>query len=102
MNTPTTHPRTFNPLATLGTLLIAAAAVVLLVPLAVPAGSAQAEVQGFVLQLLGTATLLGVAFFALVSAGDEAQRVQAAAPKPAACSATRAAAQPAGTAGAAA
>jgi hypothetical protein len=97
MTTPTAT-RVFNPLSVLGTLLIAAAAVVLLVPLAVPAGSAQAELRGFVLQLLGTATLLGFAFFALVSAGDKRHQAQPVATK----AAPRTAAQPAGAVGAAA
>jgi hypothetical protein len=102
MTTPTTTSRSFNTLTALGTSLIVAAAVVLLVPLAVPAGNAQAELQGFVLQLLGTVTLLGLAFTALVSAGDEAQRAHAVAPKTTTCAADRASMQPAGTAGAAA
>lgn len=101
MTTPTAT-RVFNLRGVLATLLIAAAAVVLLVPLAVPAGSAQDELQGFVLQLLGTVTLLGSAFFALVSAGDKTHRTQLNAPKSTACSAVRTAVQPAGAAGAAA
>ena len=88
MTTRTTL-RVFNPLGVLGTLLVAAAAVVLLVPLAVPAGTAQAELQGFVLQLLGTVTLLGFAFFALVSASERTHRPPAAVPTAIACGAAR-------------
>ena len=101
--TTSTHLRVFNPLGVLGTLLAVAAAMVLLVPLAVPAGSVQAELQGFVLQLLGTVTLLGLAFFALVSASERTHRSPAAAPTATPCGAARTMAhEPTGVAGAAA
>ncbi len=101
MTTPTAS-QVFNPLGVLGTLLIAAAMLVLLVPLALPADSAQAALHGFVLQLLATVALLGSALFALVAASANAQEAPAMAPKATARGASRTAVQPAGYCGAAA
>ena len=99
MTTPTTLSRVLNPLAA---LLIAAAAAVLLVPVALPTASAQAHLQGFVLQLIGTVTLLGFALFSLVAASSTTQQAQATARKATAGSGARTAVHPAGAAAAAA
>lgn len=99
MTTPTTLSRVLNPLAA---LLIVAAVAVLLVPVAVPAAGAQAHLQGFVLQLIGTVTLLGSALLALVAASSTSQQAQAIARKTTAGTAARTAVHPAGAAAAAA
>lgn len=95
MTTPTTLSRVLNPL---GTLLIAAAAAVLLVP----AASAHIQLQGFVLQLLGAVTLLGFALVSLVAASNLTQQVHATAPKATAGNAARTSAHSAGVVAAAA
>ncbi|MGE0809177.1 MAG: hypothetical protein AB7N69_01015 [Immundisolibacter sp.] len=98
-----TTPRDFNTLGVLGTLLIAASVVVLLAPLALPAAGAQVELRTFVLQLLGTVSLLSRALWALVSASEQTARAPAAARKTSSGNTARTAVhQPTGVAGAAA